>query len=116
MNTELEGTWENEAQELIKRFRSKAKGINNFTALEDLALEEGRKLTKLLMQGSISDKGDGKSIGLPEEMKNSKAKNKGIKKKTNNQSWRNSFRKNFLSYKNWWKLLPSRCAAWDFCY
>lgn len=81
MNTELDGNWEKEAQELIKNFRAKAKNINNFTTLEDLSLEEGRKLTQILMQGSISDKGDGKEIGLPEEMKNSKAKNKGIKKK-----------------------------------
>lgn len=81
MNTELEDNWENEAQELIKNFRSKAKEIKNFTKLEDLALEEGRKLTQMLMQGSLSDKGDGKDLGLPEEMKNSKAKNKGIKKK-----------------------------------
>jgi hypothetical protein len=81
MNTGLDGNWEKETQELISKARTKAKEINNFTALEDLALEEGRKLTQMLMQGFTNDKGDGKDIGLPEEMKNSKAKNKGIKKK-----------------------------------
>lgn len=81
MNKDFDRDWENETQKLIKNFRAKAKGINNFTSLEDLALEEGRKLTQMLLQGSVTDKGDGKDLDLPEEMKNSKPKNKGIKKK-----------------------------------
>lgn len=81
MNKKYDGSWEGDAQELITKFRTKAKGINNFTALEDLALEEGRKITQLLLQGSLVDKGDGKDIPLPEDLRNSRPKNKGLKKK-----------------------------------
>jgi hypothetical protein len=81
MNKKHNGNWEGDAQVLITKFRSKAKNINNFTALEDLALEEGRKLTQLLLQGSLIDKGDGKDIELPKELKISKPKSKGLKKK-----------------------------------
>jgi hypothetical protein len=81
MNIKYDGSWEGDAQGLITKFRTKAKGINNFTALEDLALEEGRKLTQMLLQGGLIDKGDGADIALPHELKITKPKNKGLKKK-----------------------------------
>jgi hypothetical protein len=81
MDKDFDGNWEHEAQALIKQARDKARGINKFTSLEDLALEEGRKLTQMLLQGFTNDKGNGKDIPLPEEIKNSKPKNKGVKKK-----------------------------------
>lgn len=81
MSKQHKGNWEGDAQELITRSRSKAQGINNFTVLEDLALEEGRKLTQMLLQGYLLDKGDGRDIALPLELRKSKPKSKGLKKK-----------------------------------
>jgi|GEM_PF-4373627 len=80
MNKQHKANWERAIEELIAKARSKASNIDNFTALEDLALEEGQRITQMILQGIVRDKGSGNDIELPEELAKSKPKNKGLKK------------------------------------
>lgn len=71
--------WQEQAQALIKNFRTKAKDTNRFVDLEDMAVHVGEEIKNLILQGAVSDKGDGRDLPLPEEMP--KMKSKGSKKK-----------------------------------
>lgn len=72
-------TWKDQAKELIEEFKTKADTTNKFVDLEDMAVNVGEKIKQLILQGAVSDKGDGRDISLPEEMP--KMKSKGSKKK-----------------------------------
>lgn len=71
--------WQEQAQALIKNFRTKAKDTNRFVDLEDMAVHVGEEIKNLILQGAVSDKGDGRDLPLPKEMP--KMKSKGSKKK-----------------------------------
>jgi hypothetical protein len=74
--------WKNQALQLIENFDKKAKATNRFVDLEDMAVNIGDEIKNVLLQGALSDKGDGRDIPLPEEMTvtANKPKNKGPKK------------------------------------
>jgi hypothetical protein len=76
--------WLNKAEKLLKKFRQEGRKYNKFTDLEDLAVEYHKELGQLMMEGVVSDKGDGKNFPLPEEITANAVKKpryKGIKKK-----------------------------------
>jgi hypothetical protein len=74
--------WEEQVKKMISETREKAKTINRFVDLEDLAVNVGDEIKNLMLQGVLSDKGDGRDIPMPEEMTvtANKPKNKGPKK------------------------------------
>jgi hypothetical protein len=71
--------WEEKIKTLITATRAKAKSINRFVDLEDLAVDIGDEIKNMLLQGIADDKGDG--ADLPKQEGMGKLKNKGIKKK-----------------------------------
>lgn len=75
--------WKKQALELINQCDERAKVTNKFVDLEDMAVRAGDEIKNLILQGIVSDKGDGRDIPLPEEMTltANKPKNKGPKKK-----------------------------------
>jgi hypothetical protein len=71
--------WKESIKSLLEELDERAKRTNRFVDLEDMAVNAGEEIKNLILQGMISDKGDGRDIPLPEVM--SKMKSKSSKKK-----------------------------------
>jgi hypothetical protein len=77
--TKNDQDWKETIKVLLEKLDEKAKGTNRFIDLEDLAVNAGEEIKSLILQGIISDKGDGRDLSLPKEMP--KMKSKGNKKR-----------------------------------
>lgn len=71
--------WKNSVSVLLDKLGEKAKVTNRFVDLEDLAVNAGEEIKRMILQGIVSEKGDGSNLPKQEGM--GKLKNKGTKKK-----------------------------------